>query len=193
MSGIEILSAVVGGLGTIVSAAGTIAAGKAEQAAANYQAAQMDIKAKEEHAAAQREAFQLGRKKKLALSNLQARMAHSGGAGSVDEELIADELTEYGTMQEQMAAYGGLSRRQGLEDSAEGLRMTGKAAAAGAKTAAIGQFAGGFGTILEEAASGGLFQKFASPYGAAPKKATGYSGSYATGAPLDLSFGKGFG
>jgi hypothetical protein len=157
MSGLEILgalSAIAGLAGAGVSAAGTIAAGKAQQQAAAHQAAQMRIKAKEEHAAAQQQALQLKTQKIGALSNLQARAAASGFLEDAD---IGDEITEYGTFQEQVALSGGRARRQSLEDAARGAIATGQAQDQGAKLAA-------FGTILGGA--GSMFDAFSQPFGA---------------------------
>jgi hypothetical protein len=120
-----------------VSAAGTIAAGnaakdqgKTEQAVANWEAAQADIKAKDERASGQRDALQLRRQKNLALSSLQANAAASGFTATDPTSLaLADEISSYGTTQEQMAMYGGESRAQGLTMAAAGRRAGGRMAA----------------------------------------------------------------
>jgi len=99
-------SLIVAGLataaGTGISAAGTIAAGRSRQsalqqeglnaaAAAEFNAQQLDIKAKQERASAQQEGFQIRRNKRLALSRLQARAAgerllsHSGNLDSAGD------------------------------------------------------------------------------------------------------------
>ncbi len=155
MSGLEILSAVIGIAGTAVSAVGTIAAGKAEQDAANYEAAQLEIKANEEMAAGQKEAMQLNRRKKLALSALQNRAAASGFTATDKTAMdLTGEIASYGTFQEQLAQYGGKSRQQGLRDSAKGRRLSGRAAAKGAKIGALGTIVGGISTYSNPARYG---------------------------------------
>lgn len=136
--------------GTAVSAAGTIAAGRAQQAAANFEAAQYEIKAQEERAAAQREQFALKRKKNLALSRLQSLSAASGFDPTGPTELdITGEIAQYGTFQEQMARYAGESRAQGLRDAAGASRATGLAQRRGASLSAIGTILGGVSTMAE--------------------------------------------
>lgn len=130
--------------GTAVSAVGTIAAGqqaakigameqqrlvaegKAAKQAAEYQAAQFDVQAKNERAMGQREAEQYRRQKKLALSKLTAGAAASGFSATDATALaLSDEIEEYGTLQEQMAAYGGEARATGSRAQAEATRFSG--------------------------------------------------------------------
>jgi len=137
--------------GTIVSAAGTMAAGKAAKQAANFEAQQLEIKAKEEQAAAQLEAGEHRKQKNLALSKLQANAAASGFTATDPTSLaIADEISRYGTMQEQIAQYGGKSRRAGLESQAVARRMEGKAAASAARTSAFGTIIGGVSSFAKK-------------------------------------------
>jgi hypothetical protein len=154
MSGLETLALIsmgVGGLGAAVQAQGTIAAGKAAQQSANYEAQQLDLKAKEEQAAAQRDALELRHKKDLTLSELQANSAASGFSATDPTALaLADEITKYGTVQEQMAMYGGASRREGLEAQAAGRRMEGKAARQGAAYSAAGTILGGISSMADK-------------------------------------------
>jgi hypothetical protein len=164
MAELAMISAVVGMMGSVVQAQGTIAAGKQAKVAADYEAAQLDIKAKEEQAAAQREGFEHQRKKELALSELTTKSAASGFSATDPTSLaLADEIEKYGTVQQQMAMYGGTSRRAGIEAQAEGRRMEGKAAVTGARSAALGTILGGISSMAG---------KFAQPYG----KSSGASG-----------------
>ena len=141
--------------GSFVSAAGTIAAGKAEQQAANYEAQQLEIRAKEEQAQAQQEARQYREQKERAQSSLRARAAASGFSATDPTALaLNDELERYGTLQEQMAQYGGKSRRVGTEAQATGARLTGRAKAIGAKYSAVGTILGGIGGGLSRYNSG---------------------------------------
>lgn len=172
--------------GTAVSAVGTIAAGKAQaqqakdeglvrKQSADYQAAQLEMKGKEEQAAAQQEAEQYKRNKTLALSSLQSKAAGSGFSATDPTALaLADEISRYGTLQEQMAMYGGTSRRAGLEDQAAGERFSGQSAyVAGRNTAKAIKKASYFdaaSTILGGAST--LAGKYAKP--AAPAASSSY-------------------
>lgn len=102
-------------------------AGRANKQAADYEAAQLDIQGKEERAAAQREAMGLRRQKALALSSIQARGA-SGGFTATDPTslALADEVEKYGTLQEQMAMYGGTSRAESMKAGADARRISGE-------------------------------------------------------------------
>jgi len=165
------LAALVGvgemGIGTAISAAATIggmamqaaaanqaaaaqkSAGLAAKQAAEHEAAQLDIRAKEEQAAAQREAEQIRRRRDLALSSLTARGAASGFSATDPTAMaLADDITEYGTMQEQMAMYGGASRRTGVDAQAAGRRYEGAAALQGANLSARARQYDAAGTIL---------------------------------------------
>lgn len=150
------ISAVLGVVGSIVSAAGTMAAGRAQQQAAEYEAQQLEIKGKEERAAAQREGQEYERKTDLALSTLQARGASSGFSATDPTSLaLADEITKYGTYQQQMAMYGGESRQVGAEAQAEARRMEGRAARQGARYAAIGTIIGGASSAFKTMSGSG--------------------------------------
>lgn len=141
--------------GTAISASGSIAAGKAQRQAADYEAAQLDVRAKEEQAAAQREAEQHRRRRDLALASLTNRAAASGFTATDPTALnIGDDIAEYGTLQEQLAAYGGRSRRASLEDQAEGVRVTGKARQIASRYDAATTILGGVSTLA--ARYGGL-------------------------------------
>lgn len=130
--------------GTAVGAAGAMAAGKAAQQSAEFEAKQLEVKGKEEQAASQREAAEFQRRKQLALSNLQAESAGSGFTATDPTTLaLADEIERYGTYQEQVAMYGGTSRRAGLEAQAAGRRAEGKAARQAAKYDAVGTILSG--------------------------------------------------
>lgn len=148
MTGIETIAAIATVAGSAVSAVGTIAAGNAAKEQADYEAAQLDIKAKEEQAAAQQEAQQLREKKERALSSLTARAAASGFSATDPTALaLSDEIERYGTLQEQMAQYGGKSRRAGYEAQATGTRITGQAAKKGSRLSAAGTILGGISSL----------------------------------------------
>jgi hypothetical protein len=135
--------------GTVVSAIGTIAAGKAQARAAEYEAAQLDVRGKEERAGAQREALEKKRETKLALSRHQAVTAASG-LGTVDPTVTDQlgEIAEYGTYQQQLAQYGGDSRARELDYQARATRMSGKTQMRGAMYSAAGTILGGASTMF---------------------------------------------
>ena len=161
-----VVSTVAGLAGSYMQAQGTLAAGKAAQQAAEFEAKQLDIKAKEEQAAAQRDMLDQRREKELALSKLQSNAAASGFSATDPTALaLADEIEKYGTYKEQMAMYGGESRRQGITAQAAGRRMEGKAARIGSQYSAAGTILGGISTMAS---------KYASPYG----KQTSGGGNY---------------
>lgn len=136
-------------LGTIAAGRNAAAQGKMAQQAADYEAAQLDIRAKEEKAAAQREAREFQRRKEHALSSLQARGASSGFSATDPTALaIADELARYGTLQEQTAQYGGSSRMAGTYAQADARRMAGDMALMEGKAKKSSSYLTAAGTIL---------------------------------------------
>ena len=149
------IGAILSLVGTAVSAAGTLAAGRQAQAQAEYQARayeqqgkiqqqalefqakQYELAGKEEQAAAQQEAEAHRREKRLALSRLQTQAAASGFTATDPTSLaIADEIERYGTYKQQLANYGGEARRANLEDEAAARRYEGEAARSGAQISA---------------------------------------------------------
>lgn len=147
-SGFSTIAPIVSGVGTIAGAAvqaqGQRQAAASQKANLDYQAKHLEMQGKEEQAAAQHEMFQQRREKELALSALQARGAASGFETTDPTGLqIGEDIEKYGTLQEMMAAYGGRSRRAGLNAEAVGRRAEGAAAVQGAKSAAMGTILGG--------------------------------------------------
>lgn len=163
---------------TAISAVGTIAAGKAQAAqyqaqaqanlmqaqankqAAEFEAVQLEMQGNEELAASQQEAEESRRRKTLALSTLQARAAGSGFTATDPTALnLSDEISKYGTLQQQMALYGGQSRKSGLLSQAAARRFEGETGLAiggyesaslrqAASAARSGSYLSAAGTIL---------------------------------------------
>ncbi len=160
--------------GAGVTAVGQIASGQAQAAqaresgrataqAAEFEAAQLDIRAKEERAASIQEKNQIRRQKQLALSKGQARAAASGFEATDPTSLAKqDEIERFGTLQEQFALFGGESRASSLKLSAEARRFSGASAlSAGNLSASALNSAGTFsagGTIL--GGVGSIFNRF---------------------------------
>jgi hypothetical protein len=145
------LSAIIGLVGTAVSAAGTLAAGAAQKSAGDYQAAQLDQQAKEETAAAQREAERADKEKKFVLSRQQA-VAGASGLGALDETVqsLADDVVTQGEVNKGMILYGGEERAKGRRAQAVSSRMEGKAAQTGSYFGAAGTLMDGIGSFAKD-------------------------------------------
>lgn len=145
MSGFEvILPFLSGGL----SAVGSVAAGAAENRNAKFEAQQMDMRAKEETAAAQRDAIAKRKEGALINSRAQAIAAASGAGAGEDAPTIVNIMKKTAADAEYNAGasmYGGLSRARGLTDSAKGRRAAGKASLLGSVLTGFGQGAKAFG------------------------------------------------
>lgn len=140
MAGIAPILAIAG---TVVSAVGTIAAGNAAQASAEFQAKQADARAAEERAAGQRDSMEAEHKTGLVLQRQQALAAGSGfDALSPSFVNLAGDTAARGEYQARMSQYGADVRGQDYNLRASGLRMTGQAD----QTAG---YIGAAGTILQ--------------------------------------------
>ncbi|TGV15831.1 hypothetical protein EN816_00845 [Mesorhizobium sp. M8A.F.Ca.ET.173.01.1.1] len=147
MSGLEL----IGLLGTAVSTAGTIAAGQAQKSAADFEAQQMDMKAREETAAAQRDALAKRREGAILNSRAQALAAASGAGAGTDAPTIVKLMGQTAGTSEynaQSAMYGGYSRAAGLRDSAKGKRAEGKASLLGSVFSGFGGLAKGISSTF---------------------------------------------
>lgn len=157
MAGLAAVAAIASGVGTVLSAVGTIAAGKQQQKAANYEAAQLEVKGKEERAAAQRQGLEAAKNKRLALSRIQAVAAGSGFSATDANTLdLMGETDEYGTYQQQILQYGGESRARGYKAQAVATRMSGNAAYKGAMLSAAGTIIGGAATMYDKYGRAGM-------------------------------------
>jgi hypothetical protein len=140
----------------MISAQGQKAAAKAQQAALDWEAKQLEAKGKIEEAMAQREGQEQKHEKEMALSTLQARSAASGFSATDPSTLdIAENIEKYGTYKQQLAQTGGKARRAGYEMQAQGKRMEGRAGVTGAKYAAMGTILGGMGGMFKAFGSSG--------------------------------------
>lgn len=149
MAGLSAIATIASLAGTAVSAIGTIAAGRAQKQMADHQAAQLEVRAKEERATAQQDALEIARKQRLELSRIQARAAASG-FGATDPTVLdlTGEAAEYGTFRQQIARYGGEARAEDLKASAEGERARGAAALQSAGFSAAGTILGGVSSMF---------------------------------------------
>lgn len=163
MAGIaQALSPALGVAGTVLSAYGQAQAGRSANAAANYQATQMDIAAGQQQAASQRSAADVARRATLLQSHAQAVAAASGG-GASDPTVtdIISKIAGEGAYRSQLALYEG-------DDAARTLRMRADAARYGGAQAQRAGYLNAFGTVLKGATT--FFDK----YGRRDAKSIGY-------------------
>lgn len=155
MASLAAISTIAGIAGGVVSAVGTIAAGQSQKRAAERQAQQLEMRGKEERAAAQREAFDVGREKGLIQSRQQA-VAAASGAGALDPTILdlAGDVEAEGTYRQLLHTYGGEERRKGNFAQAAGARRSGRAAATGAWLDAGGTILGGASTMFDRFGGG---------------------------------------
>jgi hypothetical protein len=139
-------AAIAGIIGTGLQVMGSLQAGKAQQAALNFEAKQREAKAAEERAASQRTAIDKRHEGELVMSRQKALAAASGG-GVVNPNILdlygeTAERAEYNAASE---IYGGESRARGQIDQAAAARMKGKAAMKGSIFEAAGTGFSGLG------------------------------------------------
>jgi len=164
------LSAVAGIAGTVMSAQGTLAAGKAahqqsmaEAVQLQYQADQFEARGKWEEAKRRQGADVQKRRKNLALSRAQAVGAKSNFLpGDHSSSIAMERIERYGSFDEfQELAMGKAARTDNNVQAAnrryEGdlAKRAGAAQLAGAKSAATGTLIGGMGSLASSI--GGLY------------------------------------
>ena len=136
-------------MGTIAAGKSAEAQGRARQQASEFEAKQLDIQATDEKAAAQRDMLQFRRQKNLALSREQTVAAGSGFSATDPTSLaIADEISKYGTYQEQLALFGGTARERDLQLAASGRRFEGETALALGRAQRNASYLNAAGTII---------------------------------------------
>ena len=172
------LAAIALAAGTAVSAVGTIVSGQAAarqqivqgqaiKAGNEFQAKQLEVRAKNERASAQRQVQEIDRQKRLALSRNQA-VAGAGGFSSDDASTlnIQGEIERYGSYQAAMVKYGGDAAADADIASASAARASGaNALAIGNEAAAstrMNSFLSAAGTIIGGAST--MFQKYGMKY-----------------------------
>lgn len=148
------LSLIAGLVGSAISAAGTIAAGKAQQESKEFEAKQLEIQGQEERAASQRDAERKRKEGNLILSRQQA-VASASNLGALDETVqdLAGDVVQETEFQTGMIRYGGEERARGRRAQAAASRFEGANAKAGSKLAAAGTIIGGVGSFAKGFAS----------------------------------------
>lgn len=152
------LPAILSIAGTVVSAAGSIAAGNAQKAAADFEAAQLKQNAQYETASAQRDALEADRKGKLVASNQLAAGAASGfGVGDNDPSFqnLTYTTQERAKLQGEMATFGGGVRAQNLQNHAAATLMEGRNAQQAGYINAFSSVLGGASSFFKTYGGGG--------------------------------------
>lgn len=144
---------------SVLSGLGQMQAGKAANANAKFQAAQMEQQAGQERASSQRAAIAERRRADIAMSNAQAAAAASGG-GATDPTVlnITGNLAKEGEYNALSALFEGEERARGLNLQATTTRMEGKQAKRQGMMAGISTIIGGGASAASKyspAASGG--------------------------------------
>lgn len=118
---------IASGLGTALSAGGTIYAGAKANQSAQAQADSMEAKGEQELAISQRKAAESRREKRLALSRqLAVAAASGGGATDPTTESIMAQTEEKGEYNALLDMYNGRSMRADLYNEAGTARAEGK-------------------------------------------------------------------
>ena len=134
--------------GTVLGAVGGIQQGRAQNRLAQYKAAQLEQKARQERAVSQRKAIDVRRRARTAESRTLALAAASGGGASDPTVMnLMAGIAGEGEFAAQTAVYEGEERARGAEMGAEGARIEGSQA----QTAG---YVGAASTIMSSAAQG---------------------------------------
>lgn len=135
--------------GSVLSGLGQIQAGRAANTSAKFQAAQLEQKAGQDRATAQRAAIEERRKANIGISNAQAASAASG-SGATDPTVlnITGGLAQQGEYNALSALFQGEEAARGAELQATSSRMQGKQAQKAGMTSGISTIIGGTGSAL---------------------------------------------
>jgi hypothetical protein len=137
------------GVGSLMSAGGTVAGGEAASQSAQFQAAQLRSNAAGEIAAGQRQMLDTQQRTRLAISTATARAA-GGGVNAAVGSPAADvsQIGQRGSYLAAMDLFRGENAATGMENQARGVEYSGEAARIGANTSAMGTIAAGAGSML---------------------------------------------
>ena len=141
------LSTILSAAGTGISAIGAIQSGKAQNATAQYQAAQLEAAGKAEQATSQREAEEQRRQARLMQSRARAVGAASGGG--IDLELAGDIEAE-GEYRALTALWEGTEAAKGRQAQAGAARFEGQAAKKAGYLKAGSTILGGGASLYEK-------------------------------------------
>lgn len=137
--------------------------GAAIQRAREFEAAQLEQRAGQERATAQRKMLGEKKRERLVQSALQARSAASGGAGDISTIDLASDIAAEGAYRAQTALFEGESAARGLENVAAGKRYEGAEARRAGQIKRSARRQAGFINLLGDGKSLSLFSKFGEP------------------------------
>lgn len=133
--------------GTILSTAGTIAAGSAANSAAKFEAKQLTQRATAERGTASHKAQEEHRQKRLVQSRARAVGAASGGG--LDYGLDA-AIEEEGTYRAMVALWEGEEAARGFEAQADARRFEGQQKQTASYLQAGSRFASGYSSLMDD-------------------------------------------
>lgn len=136
-------------LSTMVSVAGGIAQGNAEQEAANAEALRQEANAKQAVAKATHKAEEDRRKGTVQASNQNAIMGASGSSKGISGRGYLSETKSLSELDALITQAEGEQRGKVLEDQAALSRFKGKQAKSAATFGAVGTLIGGFGRVAK--------------------------------------------
>ena len=150
------IGAVLGVIGTVVSAAGTMAAAKQAERDAEFMAKQDEQNAALERAKAQRKQDQIHLERDRLISRNRALAASSGG-GALDESVLdlSSDIHEESYLQSGLVRGDAENVALGLRDRAAARVASAKANTQGAKLSAFGTILGGFSNMFGRFGGGG--------------------------------------
>ena len=126
-------------IGTVVSTVGALNEGKAAMQSARSANSQLEARAKEERAVAQRKSLEQQRRGRLLQSEGQAKVA--AGGGTLDDVGVQDVMSEIGAESDyrsMLEIYEGEQRARGSEYQGQVALAEGKAAKSASRTKALG-------------------------------------------------------
>jgi hypothetical protein len=154
-TGMEIIGAALGAVGTAVNVVGTIAQGRQAEADAKFEAEQYRRKGQEALAVSQRTAEDKTHEMQMVLSRQQA-LTGASGLGALDPTVVdlAGDTFQKGTYNARMAVASGRNQQNDYYDKANATIASGRAAEKGAMLSAFGEGVGGLSNFFTKYAGG---------------------------------------
>lgn len=147
MSGFELIAGLASAAGTVVSAMGSIQAGKDAQEKAEYEAEVQEMQADEAVAGSQRDAASRNREGQLLLSQARAAAAASGGVSDPSVIDAMGGIAEQTAYNREAEIFKGEQQSRGYNDAAAVSRVDGARARAAGTMGAIGTIFGGVSSM----------------------------------------------
>lgn len=150
-------------VGAVISAIGTIQQGRAANANAKFQAAQLERNASNARATSQRSAAEETRKAGILNSNVLAGAAASGGGTDGSVQNIMGDIAGEGEYRSLTRLYDGEEQARGMEGQASAQIASGKNAQNSSYLSAAGTIASSVGSAMGGMGGGGggsMFSKY---------------------------------